>query len=225
MSFLNAILEQQITTQEKGIRVVGAEEPILIATPTKNKFVLNTPAVTKMGITDKDTVTISLNKAAKDVNEMFAIHVVPNGKGSVLASNADGNTGLSNLSFNLANIWAVMLNGEPGVSTMSIESLERKGLIVKKSGSKKVFYELEQIDGWFKLTEESVLTMATEGEEGAFRVYALVKRSELPYTPKKGGKRPEKDGIEDLGSADETTANEASDENEAASDEDFIDVE
>lgn len=224
MSFLNAILEQQITTQEKGIRVVGAEEPILIATPTKNKFVLNTPAVTKMGITDKDTVTISLNKAAKDVNEMFAIHVVPNGKGSVLASNADGNTGLANLSFNLANIWAVMLNGEPGVATMSIESLERKGLIVKKSGSKKVFYELEQIDGWFKLTEDSVLTQAVEGEEGAFRVFALVKRSELPYTPKKGGKRPAKStAVEDLGEVENESNDEINDETTA--DEDFIDVE
>lgn len=222
MNFLTAILEQSVNTQNKGMRIVGSGEPIVIATPTKNKFVINAAAAIMMGIKDKDTVTISVNPTATDVNDMFAIHAIPSGKGCKLTSTADEDNNMANLSFNLANVWALVMKGVPGLVALSIETLERDGIVINdgKSANKKVFYELEALEGLFKLNEAGKLAPATEGEEDTFVVYALVKRSELPYTPKKGGKRPVKEGeIVDLGA----------NENEAAidnvNDDDFIDVE
>ena len=192
--FVNAVIAQETTTQGKGKRVNGSTEPELILLPTINQFTINAAAAALMnlkpiGFTTRedgsqkpvyDKVTISLNKTAENLNEAFAIHKVPaNRLGATLASVAD-ETGLVDLKFNLANIYAIMLSGKLNTEVESIENLRKQGLVKANTSTKKVYYSLLKADGVFSLDKTGQLLVATEGDADTFELFELVDRSELP---------------------------------------------
>ena len=189
--FAQAIEANEVSTQGKGIRITGSTEPELTLAPTLNKFVLNAAAVALMGIKSDGvdekgnpiypTITISTSKTAENNNEMFAIHLTPNGKGGKLASTSNEEGTLTNLSFNLAGTWAIMLNGEVGINVLPIHDLRKKGLVIAKTATRKVFYTLVDAGMDFILNSKGNLEVAQEGDADTFRVYELVDRAEQPY--------------------------------------------
>lgn len=194
--FAQAIIAEQVVTQGKGSRIVGSTEPELTLLPTVNQFSINPAGCALMGLNAGETVTISMNPGAENVNEMFAIHKTPAGNGAkTAASTDDGN--VVNLKFNLANVYAVMLKGIVGQTVESVDNLRKVGLVKGKTATKKVYYTLVKADGLYAINEKGILVVATEGMADTFAIYELVDRHELPYTPREKSEKTGDNGGEE----------------------------
>lgn len=171
------------TIARPGTKASTSSRPELVTTPTLNKFDLNPLASQKMGVEDGDYVTILINDAAANINEMyFLTHGLGDEGQSKLASVGKKAGPGRRQTFSYSGVYSKMLQGATEVVEMSAEGLAELGLMVKRvtaadniaySALKKVHFEVG--DG---------VEVDLNGQDAV--VYPLTNVKFVDYDPREG---------------------------------------
>lgn len=123
----------KLSIARPGTKAVSASNPELTTTPTINKFSINPLASKLMGLSHGDHVTIIVNDAADDINEMYFLTegISEANQSKLAAVNKAEGVGRV-LNFNYSGVWSKMLQFTTDAIELSPKALVDRGLAVER---------------------------------------------------------------------------------------------
>lgn len=138
-SKFDAAFSFKTSVVKAGSKVSGFATPTFSVDTTKDKFTLDSKAMSLMGVIQGSKVVLMDTNTA-DVNNRFYITT-----GFAVGNEICGAKIGTNNSFSYSKIWSAMLIGEQGITEAKPIDLVKKGLVELREGTKEV--EVKDADG------------------------------------------------------------------------------